>query len=66
MIEDILRRLDDSYTIRLTEEMIEIPSVTGEEEALALYVKEKLESYGLKTELQYVEAKRPNLYGVLK
>jgi len=66
MIEDILRRLDDSYTIRLTREMIDIPSVTGEEEALTLYVKEKLESYGLAAELQYVEAKRPNLYGVLK
>lgn len=66
MIEDILRRLDDSYTVRLTEEMIGIPSVTGDEETLSLYVKEKLESYGLETELQYVEAKRPNLYAVLK
>ena len=66
MIEDILRRLDDSYTIRLTKEMIDIPSVTGEEETLTIYVKEKLESYGLATELQYVESKRPNLYGVLK
>src|SRR5512136_2607112 len=65
MIEDILRRLDDSYTIRLTKEMIDIPSITGEEEDLTNYVKEKLESYGLATELQYVEAKRPNLYGVL-
>ncbi|MFA5869045.1 MAG: M20/M25/M40 family metallo-hydrolase [Candidatus Bathyarchaeia archaeon] len=65
MIEDVLRRLDDSYAVRLTEEMIGIPSVTGEEEALSLYVEEKLRSYGMETELKYVEAKRPNVYGVL-
>ncbi len=50
----------------MTEEMIDIPSVTGHEEALTVYVKEKLESYGFETELQYVEAKRPNLYAVLR
>jgi succinyl-diaminopimelate desuccinylase len=66
MIEDVLKQLDPSYTIRLTEEMIGIPSVTGDEEALSLYVEEKLESYGFDTELQYVEAKRPNLYATLR
>ena len=66
MIEDVLGRLDDSYAVRLTEEMIGIPSVTGDEEALTLYVRERLESYGFETELQYVEARRPNLYAVLK
>jgi acetylornithine deacetylase/succinyl-diaminopimelate desuccinylase-like protein len=66
MIEDILRRLDDSYTVRLTKEMIGIPSVTGDEEALCLYIEEKLRSYGLETELQYVEAKRPNVYSVFR
>jgi acetylornithine deacetylase/succinyl-diaminopimelate desuccinylase-like protein len=64
--EGIFRRLNDSYAVRLTEEMIGIPSVTGHEEGLTLYVKEKLKSYGFKTELQYVEAKRPNLYGTLE
>jgi acetylornithine deacetylase/succinyl-diaminopimelate desuccinylase-like protein len=66
MIEDVLKQLDPSYTIRLTEEMIGIPSVTGDEEALSLYVEEKLESYGFDTELQYVAAKRPNLYATLR
>ncbi len=66
MIEDVLNKLDDSYTIRLSEEMIAIPSVTGEEEALALYLKEKLESYGMTTELNYVEPGRPNVHGVMK
>jgi succinyl-diaminopimelate desuccinylase len=66
MIEDVLTRLDDSYTIRLSQEMIAIPSFTGEEEALALYIKEKLESYGMETELNYVEPGRPNIHGVMK
>ena len=66
MIEDIVRRLDDSYTLRLSEEMIAIPSVTRDEEALALYIKENLESYGMETELNYVADGRPNIHGVLK
>ena len=66
MIDDVLKHLDDDCTIRLSEEMIGIPSVTGDEEALSLYIKEKLDSYGMKTELQYVADGRPNVYGVMK
>ncbi len=66
MIDEVLRLLDDAYTVKLSEEMIAIPSVTGDEEALALYIKEKLESYGMKTELNYVADGRPNVHGVLK
>jgi succinyl-diaminopimelate desuccinylase len=66
MLQEALRRLDDAYTVRLSEEMIGIPSVMGEEEALALYIKEKLESYGMKAWLEYVEPGRPNIYGVLE
>jgi succinyl-diaminopimelate desuccinylase len=65
MIEDILRHLDDKYTVKLSEEMITIPSVTGDEEALALYIQEKLESYGMKTELSYVDNGRPNIFGII-
>ena len=65
MIDTVLRHLDDAYTVKLSEEMIAIPSVVGDEEALALYIKEKLESYGMKTELQYVADGRPNIYGVM-
>ena len=54
---DLLKELDDSYTIQLSEEMIAIPSVTGDEEALALYIKDKLESYGMEIELNYVCAR---------
>jgi succinyl-diaminopimelate desuccinylase len=66
MIEDLLSYLDDAYTVKLSEEMIGIPSVTGDEEALSLFIKEKLESYGMETELDYVEPGRPNIYGIMK
>jgi len=66
MLEGVLKRLDDSYTVKLTEEMIGIPSVTGDEEALSLYIRDRLESYGMDTELQYAAEGRPNVYGVLK
>ncbi len=66
MLEEIIKKLDNSYTIQLTKEMINIPSVTGEEETLGLYIKGKLESYGMDTELQYVANKRPNVYGIMQ
>jgi len=66
MFNEVLKHLDDSYTIKLTKEMIAIPSVVGDEEALSLYIKEMLESYGMETELQYVTEGRPNIFGVLQ
>jgi len=66
MIDDILRYIDDSYTLKLSKEMIAIPSVTGDEEELALYLKERLERYGMKTELHYVAKGRPNIYATMK
>jgi acetylornithine deacetylase/succinyl-diaminopimelate desuccinylase family protein len=65
MIDDILGCLSDDYTIKLSEELIAIPSVVGDEEAVAFYIKEKLESYGMRTELKYVADGRPNIYGVM-
>jgi succinyl-diaminopimelate desuccinylase len=65
MIDDVLDCLDNQYTVKLSEEMIGIPSETGDEETLALYIKEKLESYGLFTELHYVAEGRPNVYGLI-
>ncbi|MBD3206000.1 M20/M25/M40 family metallo-hydrolase, partial [Candidatus Bathyarchaeota archaeon] len=66
MIDEVLSRLDESYTVRISEEMISIPSVTGEEESISLYIREKLESYGMDTSLDYVEPGRPNVYGIMK
>ncbi len=66
MLEEIIKKLTDSYTVKLTKEMIGIPSITGKEEALSLYIKDKLESYGMDTELQYATEKRPNVYGIMR
>jgi len=66
MLEEIIKKLDDSYTLKLTKDMIGIPSVTGEEEALSLYIKDRLESYGMDTRLQYAAEKRPNVYGIMR
>ena len=66
MIDDVIKRLDDSYTIKLTKEMINIPSVTGEEEMIGEYIRGKLDEYGLKTSIEMVEPGRPNVYGVLE
>ncbi|HUV33377.1 MAG TPA: M20 family metallopeptidase [Candidatus Desulfaltia sp.] len=66
MIEDVLRGLDDSYTLRVLKEMIQIPSVVGEEKELAHYLQGKLDSMGLKTELHEAQPGRPNVYAKLK
>jgi len=66
MIEDLLKKIDDSYTIKQSAEMIAIPSVVGEEADLAEYLWNELESLGLETELHVIEKGRPNIYGKLK
>lgn len=65
MLQETIKKLDPSYTIKLTKEMIGIPSVTGDEEALTHYIKDKLESYGMKTTLHYVADRRPNIYATM-
>ncbi|MCW4050550.1 MAG: M20 family metallopeptidase [Candidatus Bathyarchaeota archaeon] len=66
MYEDLLSKLDDTYTLRKLEEMIKIPSVVKEEKELAHYLQGELESLGMETELHMVEPGRPNIYGKLK
>ena len=66
MIDDAMKRIDDSYTLRKLEEMIRINSVVEKEGELAEYIKTELESLGLKTETQMVEPGRPNVYARLK
>jgi acetylornithine deacetylase/succinyl-diaminopimelate desuccinylase-like protein len=65
MIEDLLKKIDDTYTVKKTEEMIAIPSVVGDEAQLAEYLRDELESLGLEVELEYVLDGRPNVYGKL-
>ncbi len=66
MIDDAVKRIDDTYTLRKLEEMIRINSVVRSEGEYAEYLKNELESLGLKTETQMVEPGRPNVYARLK
>jgi len=65
MTEELRAKLDDSYTLRILEEMIRIDSVVGHEGELAEYLKGELEALGLAYEMQEVEPGRPNVYGKL-
>jgi succinyl-diaminopimelate desuccinylase len=66
MAEDLLSRLDDSYALRLLEEMVAIDSVVGREGELAEFLRGELEALGLEAELQEVESGRPNVYARLE
>ena len=66
MYEDLVKKLDDQYTLRILEEMVAIPSVVKEEQELAQYLKAELERIGYKAELHVVEPGRPNVYAKLK
>jgi len=63
MFEELIAKLDDSYTLRRLEEMIRIRSVVGEEAELAEYLRRELEAIGFRCELDEVEPGRPNVYG---
>jgi succinyl-diaminopimelate desuccinylase len=65
MYEDLLKRLDDAYTIKKLEEMISIPSVVKDEKELAHYLQNELDKLGYQTKLQEVEPGRPNVYAKL-
>ena len=60
-----MAKLDDSYVVKKTEEMIKIPSVVGAEGELAEYLRGELDSLGLEAEMHEVEPGRPNVYARL-
>ena len=66
MLDDLVKKLDHSYTVTKLEEMIKIPSIVGEEKELAHYLQDELDGLGLKTELHEVQPGRPNIYGKLE
>src|SRR5215208_5638538 len=47
-------------------EMVDIPSATGNEIGMARYLLERMQRAGLQTELQLVDANRPNAVGHLR
>lgn len=64
-MEEALACLDHSYAVTMLSDLIRIPSVVGEEGALASFLCEQLEGLGLHCELHEIEAGRPNVYAVL-
>ena len=65
MIQDVLKELDDAYTLHVLKEMIRIPSVVGQERMLAEYLYAELQALGWECELREVEPGRPNVYARL-
>lgn len=66
LLQDIIENVDKAYCIRLLQEMVSIPSVTGDEEELAEFLSRELVKIGFKTVFQEVEGNRKNIYGIYK
>ncbi|MCW3978852.1 MAG: M20/M25/M40 family metallo-hydrolase, partial [Candidatus Bathyarchaeota archaeon] len=66
MTEGLLSKLDDSYALRLLEEIVSIDSVVGREGELAEFLRGELDALGLEAELHEVEPGRPNVYARLE
>ena len=58
--------VDVEYALKLTKELVRIPSVTGEEGEIAKFLAEELSGLGLRVELRRVQGDRFNVIGVLK
>lgn len=68
--DDVVNRIDPSELVRLTRDLVRIPSVyrpkTGEgEERVARFVKQKLEEFGLNVSMEEVAPGRPNVMATL-
>ena len=62
-MEELLRSFDEEYVIRLLRNIIKIPSVVGEEDDLAEFIKNEISSLGFETRFQKVDSKRQNVIG---
>jgi acetylornithine deacetylase len=58
--------LDAEGTIRALTDMVDIPSGTGEEAALARWMADRLQTLGFETQLQEISPGRPNALGRLR
>ena len=66
MHAELVSRLDNSYTKRKLQEMININSIVGQEAEIAEYLHQELDALGLKCETAPVEPNRPNVYARLE
>jgi acetylornithine deacetylase len=64
--ERVLSKLDRGELIRMAREIVEIPSPTGHEKAVADYIAGKFQSLGVRVRMQEVEADRSNVICTLK
>lgn len=65
MYDDLINHLDEKYCLNQLKEMIKIPSIVGQEKELTEYLRNELDSLGLKTELHEAQPNRPNIYAKL-
>jgi succinyl-diaminopimelate desuccinylase len=65
MTEELISKLDFSYTQKILENMIRIDSIVGKEGELAEYLQNELEALGLKCEVDEIEPNRSNIYARL-
>lgn len=61
-----LKYIDKARLTKLTADLVNIPSPTGEEKELAEFYARELEKIGLEVHLQEVEKDRPNVIGYLR
>lgn len=63
---EILNFVKEDEIVNLLQQLVKIPSPTGEEKNLAEYIYEVLKSWGLKTEIFDVFPNRPDVVGFLE
>lgn len=61
MSASALAAVDRSYITQMTKDLVNIPSPTGQEAAIAQYYATSLRELGMEVEFQEVEADRPNV-----
>jgi acetylornithine deacetylase/succinyl-diaminopimelate desuccinylase-like protein len=64
--QQVLAHIDRAELARLACDLVDIPSPTGQERAVADYILDWYARHGLKTVRQEVEVDRPNAVGILK
>jgi succinyl-diaminopimelate desuccinylase len=64
-ISSITKFVDEQELINLTSELVKIPSITGNEGAIAEFLEGKMRALGLTTNRYEPEAGRPNIVGIL-
>jgi len=66
MAEEVLEQVDRERIVDVACNLVNIVSITGEEEAVAKYLGSEFAKLGMEVEYQYVEDGRPNVVGRLK